>query len=63
VLDCPRYRSRLPHGSGTVLPVLVIASGCVAWVIIIATDQPASHKAAVTQKVVPHKVGRGAPTD
>ena len=43
--------------------VLVIASGCVAWVIIIATDQSASHKAAVTQKVVPHKVGRGAPTD
>ena len=45
------------------IAVLVIASGCVAWVIIIATDQPASHKAAVTQKVVPHKVGRGAPTD
>ena len=33
------------------------------WGIIIATDQPVSHKAAVTQKVLPLKVGRGAPID
>ena len=43
--------------------VLVIASGCIAWGIIIASDQPVSHKAAVTQKVLPLKVGRGAPID
>ena len=45
------------------IAVLVIASGCIAWGIIIATDQPVSHKAAVAQKVLPLKVGRGAPID
>src|SRR5438132_13505260 len=32
--------------------VLAIASGCIGWGIIIATDRPVSRKAAVTQKVL-----------
>ena len=48
------------------IAALVIASGCMAWGIIIATERPASahwHKAAVTQKVLPLKVGRAEPID
>ncbi len=42
---------------------IAIASGCIAWGIVVATDQSGLHKAAVTQKVLPLNVGRGAPID
>ena len=43
------------------IAAIAIASGCIAWGIIVATDQSGLHKAVVT--VVPLKVGRGAPID
>jgi hypothetical protein len=45
----------------TLMAVLAIASSCIAWGIVIATDRSELHKAAVT--VVPLKIGHGAPID
>src|SRR6266481_4129178 len=45
------------------IAAIAIASGCIAWGIIIVTDQPVSHKAAVTQRVLPFKVGRSSLTN
>ena len=45
------------------IAVVVIASGCIAWGIIITTDRSVSLKGAVTQRILPLKVGRSSPTD
>jgi hypothetical protein len=48
------------------IAVLVIASGCIAWGIIITTDRSVRsvlYKGAVTQKVLPLKVGRSSLTN
>src|SRR5437868_15279295 len=48
------------------IAVLVIASGCIAWGIITTTDRSVRsvlYKGAVTQKVLPLKVGRSSLTN
>jgi len=48
------------------IAVLVTASGCIAWGIIITTDRSVRsvlYKGAVTQKVLPLKVGRSSLTN
>jgi hypothetical protein len=42
------------------IAVLVIASGCIAWGIIITTDRSVLHKGAVTQRVLPFKAGQSS---
>ena len=44
------------------IAVLVIASGCIAWGIIITANRSVLYKGAVTQRVLPVKVGRSSLT-
>jgi hypothetical protein len=51
------------RNAAVLIAVLVIASGCISLGIIITTDRSVLYKGAVTQKVLPPKVGRSSLTN
>ena len=64
--DVPMLTNLTWRNFAVLIAVLVIASGCIAWGIIITTDRSVRsvlHKGAVTQKVLPLKVGRSSLTN
>jgi hypothetical protein len=64
--DVPMLTNLTWRNVAVLIAVLVIASGCIAWGIIITTDRSVRsvlYKGAVTQKVLPLKVGRSSLTN
>ena len=64
--DVPMLTNLTWRNVAVLIAVLVTASGCIAWGIIITTDRSVRsvlYKGAVTQKVLPLKVGRSSLTN
>ena len=61
--DVPMLTNLTWRNVAVLIAVVLIASGCIAWGIIITTHQSVPHKGAVTQKVLPLKVGRSSLTN
>jgi hypothetical protein len=61
--DVPMLTNLTWRNVAFLIVVLVIASGCIAWGIIITTDRSVLYKGAVTQRVLPLKVGRSSLTN
>ena len=61
--DVPMLTNFTWRNVAVLIAVLVLAGGCIAWGIIITTHQSVLHQGAVTQKVLPLKVGRSSPTN
>ena len=64
--DVPMLTNLTWRNVAVLIAVLVIASGCIAWGIITTTDRSVRsvlYKGAVTQKVLPLKVGRSSLTN
>jgi hypothetical protein len=56
--DVPMLTNLTWRNVAVLIAVLVIASGCIAWGIIITTDRSVLYRGAVTQRVLPIKVRR-----
>ena len=60
--DVPMLANLTWRNVAVLIAVLVIASGCIAWGIIITANRSVLYKGAVTQRVLPFKVGRSSLT-